>query len=139
MDMAKIKVVIVENDPENRDLTIEDFTRIDWMDHVKIVENGYLLFHYLDQLDTADDYPSLIIADYLLPGMNGEELYYHLKSHDTYKIIQFAFYDSNVDECLRPRLNKLDVKYFDRPFNIQQATELAQKIKNIALTKSMVS
>ena len=134
----KIHVVIVDDDLDNRELTREDFTRIDWIEKIRIVEDPHSLLDYLETLSRESDYPALILVDYQLSEMNGEELFHLLKKRSAYKNIQVAFYSSNLDKTIRKRLDALGVQYFPRPFNILQGEELAKEIKEVALKNEMI-
>jgi len=96
------------------------------------------LLDYLNGLHGRSELPALIIVDYRLRKMNGEELYHHLKKNSRYKNIQVAFYSSNLDQSIRNRLNALGVQYFTRPLNELQGEELAKEIREVALRNSMI-
>ena len=129
----RIHVIIVDDDMDNRDFTIENFVKISWIESIRIVEDASELLHYLDSLHISSEYPSLIIIDYMLRRINGEELLNLLRNHPKYHHIQVAFYSSNLSRDIRARLEQLDVQFFERPLSGQAAEELAVRIKNVAL------
>jgi CheY-like chemotaxis protein len=110
-----------------------NFTDINWIDSVKIVNNAADLLFYLDSLHLQEYQPALIIVDYDLPYINGEELLELLTAHIDYRHIEVAFYSSNLNDHIRGRLNLLGIRYFKRPLTILGGEMLAEEIKDVAL------
>ncbi|MGZ3836955.1 MAG: response regulator [Flavisolibacter sp.] len=129
----QVHVVIVDNNKGNRALTAMNFTDINWIDSVKIVNNASELLLYLDSLGLQEYQPALIIVDYDLPYINGEELLELLTAHLDYRHIEVAFYSSNLNDEIRKRLNLLGIRYFKRPLTIVAGEKLAEEIKTVAL------
>lgn len=129
----QINVVIVDNNQGNRELTTMNFTDINWIDSVKIVNNAADLLFYLDSLHLQEYQPALIIVDYDLPYINGEALLELLTAHIDYRHIEVAFYSSNLNNEIRERLNLLGIRYFKRPLSILGGEAIAEEIKGVAL------
>jgi CheY-like chemotaxis protein len=129
----QVRVVIVDNNESNRQITAMNFTDINWIDSVKIVNNAADLLFYLNSLQLQEYQPALIIVDYDLPYINGEDLLELLTAHIDYRHIEVAFYSSNLNDNIRKRLNALGIRYFKRPLTILGGERLAEEIKAAAL------
>ena len=132
----QVHVVIVDNNKISRELTAVSFADINWTDSIKIVNNAANLIFYLDSLHLRKYQPALIIVDYNLPYINGEELLELLTEHVDYRHIEVAFYSSNLTDDIRKRLNLLGIRCFKRPLTFRGGETLAEEIKKVALQNS---
>ena len=64
-------IIIVEDDPDDRDLLNQIFISIGLRNKIVFFENGDLAFEYLSNINNK---PFIIISDVNLPRMNGFEL-----------------------------------------------------------------
>jgi len=83
-------IIIVEDDPDDRDLLNEIFIRIGLPNKIVFFENGDRAFEYLSNLNNK---PFIIISDVDLPKMNGFELKKLIRTNEllSLKCIPFLF------------------------------------------------
>lgn len=90
-------ILIVEDDADDRYLMHMAFTELDYADHVKVFNSGEDLLRYLTNLPHASLYPSLIVLDYNMPGMNGGEVLMRLKLSGPFREIPVALYTASIN------------------------------------------
>jgi CheY-like chemotaxis protein len=88
------KLVIVENDPDDREIILAILTNEDCYDHVLLLESGKALFHYLDNLASDYYFPRLIALNSQKPLLWGDETLDILKANRRYKQIPVVIYTS---------------------------------------------
>lgn len=126
------RILIADDDSDDRYIMHQSFKEIGWNDQIKLFESGMQLISYLDSL-TGSGYPSLIVLDFNMPGMNAAEIMHHLKRHDKYKEIAVAVYSIDMSDLLRQRLLSLGVNSCYKKFSRQaDAVELAQSFKQLS-------
>lgn len=73
-------ILIGEDDIDDQEILQEVFTDIDDSYGLKFINNGRKLLGFLETL-TTDNLPCLIILDYNMPELNGEDLFKKLKQY----------------------------------------------------------
>jgi DNA-binding response OmpR family regulator len=83
-------IIIVEDDPEDRELLSQIFKKIALNNEIIFFENGDLAFEYLNNINNR---PFIIISDVNLPKMNGFELKKLIRTNEllSLKCIPFLF------------------------------------------------
>lgn len=98
--MKKIKVILVDDDADDRylfDIFFADRTDLALLPSVC---NGAELLEYLGDIDDPGNYPDLIVLDQNMPRMNGTQTLKILKSHPKYKDIAAVIYSTYTDQNL---------------------------------------
>jgi YesN/AraC family two-component response regulator len=118
----KIKIVLVEDDfplgnSISEVLTLNDFT-VDWF------KDGVEAFRYLQK-----HLPDIIISDFMMPNMNGEELFLKIRKDNKYLSVPFIIITASMEEGVKYRQLKNGVNdYIMKPFKVK---ELIYKIRNV--------
>ena len=83
-------IIIVEDDPDDRDMLNQIFIQIGLRNEIVFFENGDLAFEYLNSINSK---PFIIISDVNLPKMNGFELKKLIRTNEplSLKCIPFLF------------------------------------------------
>ena len=83
-------IIIVEDDPDDRDMLNQIFIQIGLPNEIVFFENGDLAFEYLNSINSR---PFIIISDVNLPKMNGFELKKLIRTNEllSLKCIPFLF------------------------------------------------
>jgi CheY-like chemotaxis protein len=84
--MKQYKLVIVENDDDERFFMKEGFAGFDGFDILREFINGDTLFEWLMQ--EPRDLPDVILSDLNMPGKNGYDVLSGIKSDPAYSGIQ---------------------------------------------------
>ncbi|PWT71525.1 MAG: hypothetical protein C5B59_17785 [Bacteroidetes bacterium] len=94
------------------------------------------LVNFLFSIKEPKDYPSLILADYDMPKMNGEQVFNWLQKYPNFKKIRFAMYSSFMNESLRQKLYNAGVYHtFEKPYSDADLKKLVEKIQAIVSGK----
>jgi CheY-like chemotaxis protein len=116
--MSIKNVILVEDDPDDRDLFHLFFEeRVD-IQLLPTLENGTDLIDYLHSLSQDDRLPDLIVLDQNMPKMNGKQTLAFLKSDSRFANIPTVIYSTYTDanlikECLRLGAGMVAIKPID--------------------------
>ena len=90
-------IIIVEDDPDDRDMLNQIFIQIGLRNEIVFFENGDLAFEYLNSINSR---PFIIISDVNLPKMNGFELKKLIRTNEllSLKCIPFLFLTTGTNE-----------------------------------------
>ena len=125
-------ILVVEDDSDDRIIIDEAFTKIGYEAEVKKFANGQALLDYLNELEPAL-YPSLIVLDNSLPGLNAEDLLTFLKKNQKYSAIPVVIYSGTISDAKKNLLMQLGAKAIVEKGNTMQSEmEVAQQLKDIA-------
>src|SRR5690554_6049366 len=98
----KMKILMAEDDPDDRFLLNEELKEVKCKDKISIVNDGVELLDYLHQRGKFNPEnapkPSLIVLDCIMPKMNGIETLYEIRSHPKFKDIPVVFLTSSSAE-----------------------------------------
>ena len=108
--MSVRNVILVEDDPDDRDLFTTFFGRRPDVKLLPAVTNGIELIQYLESLLSDIDFPHLIVLDQNMPMMNGKQTLQYLKSNPRYSNIPAVIYSTYADSSLIVDCKKLGAK-----------------------------
>ncbi|MEX2235411.1 MAG: response regulator [Cyclobacteriaceae bacterium] len=116
--MRTKKVILVEDDPDDRDLFVIFYSDRKDIDLLPSVRNGIELINYLQNISSEKELPDLIVLDQNMPVMNGKQTLGYLKSNDRFSKIPAVVYSTYADsrliiECTRLGANMVAVKPID--------------------------
>ena len=132
------RILLVEDDADDRYIMHLAFTELAYTDHVKVFISGEDILKYLHNLPHSDLYPFLLVIDYNMPGMNGGELLMRLKMDDSLRDIPVAMYSTGMRN-LEQKLKALGADYcFEKGHQIGEVYALAEKLKSIVEGKEMI-
>ena len=93
--MTKGPIIIVEDDPDDREIYAEAIRSIGISNEIKFFEGGESALEYLI---TTDDQPFIILSDVNMPVMSGLELKEEIQRDDYLRLkgIPFVFISTNA-------------------------------------------
>lgn len=94
------KVILVEDDPDDRDLFIAFYAHRTDIKILPSVGNGVELISFLESIEADENLPHLIILDQNMPLMNGKQTLDYLKSNSRYSRIPAVVYSTYADTRL---------------------------------------
>jgi CheY-like chemotaxis protein len=94
------KVILAEDDPDDRDLFITFFSKRKDLQILPVAGNGAELIAYLGTLTSDTQLPDLIVLDQNMPVMNGKQTLKILREHDRYARIPAVIYSTYADSSL---------------------------------------
>jgi CheY-like chemotaxis protein len=114
------------------------FSELNYTEKVKVFNNGEEILKYLHNLPHSDLYPSLLVVDYNMPGMNGGELLMRLKMDDTLRDIPVAIYSTGMPN-IEQKMKTLGADYcFVKGHQVGEVYALAEKLKAIVEGESIM-
>jgi CheY-like chemotaxis protein len=131
---SSIKILMADDDPEDRMIMAESFAEIDLAHTVHIVDDGEKLLNWLGHLNPPMELPSLIVLDLNMPRMNGTQTLKALKSNPRYKHIPVIIFSTSVniiemDECLKIGA----VSYVVKPVTYKDCLQTARSFYEFSL------
>lgn len=103
---ATVKILLADDDPEDRMIMEDTFREIKLSDIIHFVENGENILTFLAGIGSKNELPSLIVLDLNMPRMNGTQTLKVLKSDDRYKNIPVIIFSTSINtiemnECIK--------------------------------------
>lgn len=118
-------VLIVEADEDNRYSLYTAFNNVGWTVPLKFMDSGELALKYLQQL-SPPFYPTLIILDMNMPGLNGHEVLALIRKGEAMRNIPVVFYSSCMKPVVRELLMALGAAgCFEIPDEIDKVLQMA--------------
>jgi len=101
--MYKYKIVVVENDEDERMFMMESFNANNMFDVLGMVKNGDHLIDWIQE--NSDNMPDVILTDLNMPGKNGYDIIRFIKGHELYSdipviVTSTSSAQSIIDRCL---------------------------------------
>jgi CheY-like chemotaxis protein len=129
--MSSHRILLVEDDADDRYIMHLAFTELAYADQVKVFNSGEDILRYLRNLPHSSLYPSLIVLDYNMPGMNGGEVLLRLKMDDGLRDIPVAMYSTGMRN-MEPKLLNLGATWcFEKGNHIADVVTFALQLKRI--------
>jgi CheY-like chemotaxis protein len=94
------RIIVVDNDMADHELIRIAFERVNALEEVLFLTSGEDLIEHLDTSE-QDQQPSLIILDYNMPGLNGDETLRRIKDNPFTKDTPIVIYSTSVSPQMR--------------------------------------
>jgi len=131
-------ILLVEDDADDRYIMHLAFTELNYTEQVKVFNNGEDILKYLHNLPHSSLYPSLVVLDYNMPGMNGGEVLMRMKMDDTLRDIPVAMYSTGM-RSMESKLRGMGAAYcFEKGHQITEVYTLALHLKKIVEGEQLV-
>lgn len=131
-------ILLVEDDADDRYIMHLAFTEVAFAEQVKVFNSGEDILRYLQNLPHSSLYPSLVVLDYNMPGMNGGEVLMRMKLDDGLRDIPVAMYSTGMRN-MEPKLVEMGAAYcFEKGLQIKDVVLLALQLKNIVEGKELM-
>lgn len=132
MQGTTFRILIVEDDQEDREIIDEAFTKLNYQGEVKKVTNATALLDYLHKIE-PQLYPSLIVLDNGLPGMDALSLLKVLKSKPDTEQIPVAVYSTLITETKKKQLLEAGaVMCMEKGVTMDAVIGMANDLKRLA-------
>ena len=110
-----VKILLADDDPEDRMIMEDTFREIDLSGLIHFVENGENILAYLDGKVNNEDLPTLIVLDLNMPRMNGTQTLKLLKANERYRHIPVIIFSTSINaiemnECIKTGATSYVVK-----------------------------
>jgi CheY-like chemotaxis protein len=98
MSNQHVKILLADDDPEDRSIMQIVFEELALSSNISFVEDGTGVIEYLQQVGPESMLPDLIILDLNMPKLSGTETLKILKTHDRYKNIPIIIFSTSLNE-----------------------------------------
>jgi DNA-binding NtrC family response regulator len=123
-------ILVVEDDADDRVIIDDAFKEVGYEAEVKKFTDGPSLLRYMEQIN-ATVYPSLIVLDNSLPGLEVQDVLLNLKEH--YQAIPVIIYSGPVSARKKGQLMELGAfDIIEKGYSMQEVINIAQHLKEVA-------
>jgi CheY-like chemotaxis protein len=134
--MAPIEILLIEDNPDDVDLTVEAFRAITRPTRLNVVENGADAVAYLrkETVFRSARRPDLILLDLNLPGRTGHEVLGDIKGNPAFRLIPLIVLTSSSAPSDVERSYELDANcYITKPHSLEGFEQVARRIQRFWL------
>lgn len=127
-------VLLVEDNPEDVDLTLRAFRKNDFANPIAVTRNGVEAFDYLNGTGAfpgrdAADLPALVLLDLKMPRMGGLDLLRRIRSDERLRMLPVVvFSSSNEKRDLAQSYASGANSYVRKPIDFNRFTEAVRLI-----------
>lgn len=130
-----VKILLADDDPEDRMIMEDTFREIQLSEIIHFVENGENILFYLDDIESDNNLPALIVLDLNMPRMNGTQTLKMLKANDRYRHIPVIIFSTSINtiemnECIKTGASSYVVK----PVTYKECLDTAKSFYNFCLS-----
>ncbi|HUR11769.1 MAG TPA: response regulator [Flavitalea sp.] len=128
-------ILLVDDDDDDRFQMNEFFMANGYT--CQMLSSGLAAIQFLQLLSPAF-YPSLIILDYAMPLLNGEEVLLFIKSSTAFENIPVIIYSSEMNDYLKSRLKECGAyTCFSKAYKTSQLDDMNRTIESLLLSKGI--
>lgn len=134
MSKNTVEILLVEDNPDDEELTLHALKKNNLANQVHVVRDGAEALAFLfatGEYEGRDvnDMPRLILLDLKLPKVDGLEVLRQIKNHPLTKLIPVVFLTSSLEERDVVESYQLGVNsYITKPVDFVQFSEAVQQI-----------
>jgi DNA-binding response OmpR family regulator len=129
----KIRIVIVENDEDEREFMKDGFEASDRFEVLALLKNGDML---MDWLAKSDERPEVILSDLNMPGKNGYDIIVLMKEKSIPVVITST---STTTSIINKSLNMGAADYFVKPDTFVEYQPFAERLYHSLVNKGIVA
>ena len=128
------KILLVEDDPEDRLIFNDSFTELGAENLVEYENNGENALHHLEDCYYKHQLPSLIILDLNMPGMNGTQILRAIKNDDRFRNIRVLIYSTSINKIEKEQCLLLGAEdYILKPLTYSESMNKACHFRDICM------
>lgn len=134
--MAPIEILLIEDNPDDVDLTVEAFRTVTRPTRLNVVENGADAVAYLrkETVFRSARRPDLILLDLNLPGRTGHEVLGDIKGDPAFRVIPLIVLTSSSAPSDVERSYELAANcYITKPLSLEGFEQVARRIERFWL------
>jgi CheY-like chemotaxis protein len=125
-------ILLVDDDAEDREFIDDAFVEIGYECEIKKFISGKDLLKYLENVEPAL-YPTLIVLDYSIKGMDATDILRILKQSEAYKHIPVLIYSSTCPPSKAAELKALGAyDCLEKKDSMKALVEMAKKFRDLS-------
>lgn len=122
------QILIVDDDPEDREIILDAMKLIHDQDIIMFAENGEQALDILHDRSNAKQLPCLVVLDLNMPRMNGTETLKIIKNREEFRDVQIIIYSTSVNPVEKDRCLQLGASDFiTKPISFEESKSTAKK------------
>lgn len=138
--MTAKKILLVDDDPEDRNIIKEAMELAHAGHQILFAENGEQALTLLASDACVQNLPCLIVLDLNMPKMNGTQTLRRLKEDARYKHIPVIIYSTSINQLEKEKCMDLGAhSYVTKPVTFSESTQIAGDFLRFCSTASAVS
>jgi len=128
MPTPKNRILLVEDDADDRHIMEQAFQELACDGNIKMFRSGPELLDYLRPL-ALPALPELIVLDYNMPSLNGAELALQLKAQENLKNVRIVLYSTGMSPRMKEELLEAGILHcFDKGMDYREILDLVQRL-----------
>jgi len=128
-------ILLVEDDPEDREILLDALESIHVKDIISFAENGEEALALLEKCAMLGKIPNVIVIDINMPRMGGTQTLQQLKKDPRYKHIPVIIYSTSINPLEKAECMLIGAySYIIKPVSFKESLDVAQYL--IDLSKS---
>jgi len=136
--MEAFKILLVDDDPEDRAILKDAMEMIFAGDIISFAENGEQALAILENCFQANDMPCLVVLDLNMPKMNGTETLRRIKSNEHLKNITVIIYSTSINPLEKEKCMHLGAhSYITKPVSYNECMATAKTFLGFCATEPM--
>ena len=130
--MESYKILLVDDDPEDRAIIQEAMETIEAGDIIHFAENGEQALEILEQGVQTNQLPCIVVLDLNMPRLNGTETLRLIRANEQLKDISVVIYSTSINPLEKEKCMRLGAnEYITKPLSYKESTYTAQKLLDL--------
>jgi CheY-like chemotaxis protein len=130
--MEAFKILMVDDDPEDRAIIQEAMDSIDAGEIIHFAEHGEQALEILEQGVLMDRLPCIVVLDLNMPRLNGTETLRLIRANDHLKDISVIIYSTSINPLEKEKCMRLGANdYITKPLSYKESTFTARKLLDL--------
>ena len=127
--MEKFKILIVDDDAEDRGIIKDSMELIHAGDIIHFAENGEKALEILEAQAQENHFPCLVVLDLNMPRLNGTETLRRIKANPDLQKIPIVIYSTSINPLEKEKCMLLGASdYITKPLSFRDSQLTAQKL-----------
>ena len=130
--MESFKILLVDDDPEDRAIIQEAMETIEAGDIIHFAENGEQALEILEQGVQTNQLPCIVVLDLNMPRLNGTETLRLIRANERLKDISVVIYSTSINPLEKEKCMRLGAnEYITKPLSYKESTFTARKLLDL--------
>ena len=137
--MEMFKILIVDDDPEDRAIIKDSMEFIHAGEIIHFAENGEQALEILKAKSEQNHFPCLVVLDLNMPRMNGTETLRRIKANPDLQKIPIVIYSTSINPLEKEKCMMLGAHdYITKPLSFKDSQLTAQKLLSFCDTEIQI-